>query len=178
MRLFHFSDDPAIGRFTPRPVQVPAVRAPGREWLNGPLVWAISEWRQPMYLFPRDCPRILIWPTENTMPQDRAAWWGDGSQRMIAHVERAWGDRLQAARIYRYELPCEPFEDLQDAGMWVSREAVEPIGLEVLDDLPAALASLGVELRLVDSLVPLKPLVATTLHFSGIRLRNAAGWAS
>jgi hypothetical protein len=42
MRLFHFSDDPAIAIFTPRPVRVPAQRAPGREWLNGTLVWAID----------------------------------------------------------------------------------------------------------------------------------------
>ena len=57
-RLYHFSDDPSITRFVPRPVLVPATRPPGSDWLNGPLVWAIDEWHQPMYLFPRDCPRI------------------------------------------------------------------------------------------------------------------------
>ena len=66
MRLFHFSDDPAIARFEPRAVLVPSPRAPGREWLNGPLVWAIDEPHQPMYLFPRDCPRILLWPRPET----------------------------------------------------------------------------------------------------------------
>jgi hypothetical protein len=39
MRLFHFSDDPSINLFTPRPVRVPSSRRPGMEWLNGPLVW-------------------------------------------------------------------------------------------------------------------------------------------
>src|SRR5580692_5650473 len=75
-RLFHFSDDPAIAVFTPRPVRVPAERGPGREWLNGPLVWAIDEPRQPMYLFPRDCPRILLWLTPQTTEADKALWWG------------------------------------------------------------------------------------------------------
>lgn len=60
MRLFHFSDDAAIGTFTPRSVLVPSQRAPGMEWLNGPLVWAIEEPLDFMYLFPRDCPRILM----------------------------------------------------------------------------------------------------------------------
>ncbi|HMG50328.1 MAG TPA: hypothetical protein VK597_07005, partial [Inquilinus sp.] len=62
MRLFHFSDDPAIERFEPRPVRVPSARPAGREWLNGPLVWAIDDAHQMLYLFPRDCPRILAWP--------------------------------------------------------------------------------------------------------------------
>jgi hypothetical protein len=83
MRLFHFSDDPAITIFEPRPVRVASKRPPGREWLNGPLVWAIDEWHQPMYLFPRDCPRILIWPTERTTAEDRRRYWGAGSARMI-----------------------------------------------------------------------------------------------
>jgi len=41
------SDDPAIGYFEPRPVRIPSTRPEGREWLNGPLVWAIDEWHQP-----------------------------------------------------------------------------------------------------------------------------------
>ena len=66
MRLFHFSEDPSIEEFVPRPVRVPSARPPGQDWLNGPLVWAVSEDRQATYLFPRDCPRILLWPTEHT----------------------------------------------------------------------------------------------------------------
>ncbi|MDF2901263.1 MAG: hypothetical protein K0Q62_1322, partial [Phenylobacterium sp.] len=97
MRLFHFSDDPAIERFEPRPVLVPSARAPGREWLNGPLVWAIDEPHQPMYLFPRDCPRILLWPRPDTTAQDLERWWGGSPCRIIAHVEAAWLERLSKA---------------------------------------------------------------------------------
>ncbi|HEX5377774.1 MAG TPA: hypothetical protein VFW47_04335 [Phenylobacterium sp.] len=176
MRLFHFSDDPGIERFVPRPVAVPAERAPGAEWLNGPLVWAIDEDWQPLYLFPRDCPRIALRPLPTTTPEDRARWFPPGAPRMIVHVEAAWLDRLRAARIHRYELPAETFETLGDAGMWVSREAVRPLEMQTLTDLPAALAEQGVELRILDSLLPLKDVWSTSLHASGVRLRNAEGW--
>lgn len=66
MRLFHFSEDPTIVTFAPRAVVVPSRRSPGKEWLNGPLVWAIQESLDFMYLFPRDCPRILTWAIDET----------------------------------------------------------------------------------------------------------------
>ena len=174
MRLFHFSEDPAIGRFDPRPVRTPSDRPPGREWLNGPLVWAIDELHQAMYLFPRDCPRILLWALPTTSPQDRAAWLGEAAQ--VAYVEARWLAALNKARIYRYELPAGRFESLDDAGMWVAREPVTPLAMDELSDLPGALRSCGVDLRAVESLTPLRGVWDTTLHASGIRLRNAAGW--
>jgi hypothetical protein len=177
MRLFHFSDDPGIEVFTPRPVLVPSARKPGFDWLNGPLVWAIGEERQAMYLFPRDCPRILIWATPRTTPADRDRWFHASTARTIAYVEYAWLDRVTREPIHRYHLPAERFESLEDAGMYVSREPVAPIGVETLTDLPAALRTAGAELRVVDSLIPLKGVWETSVHFSGIRLRNAEGWA-
>ena len=177
MRLFHFSDDPDIARFEPRPVAVPSERGPGREWLNGPLVWAISEARQAMYLFPRDCPRILLWQTPQTTDEDRTLWWGPRDAAILAHIEWAWFERVRIGRLYRYELPADTFEDLGDAGMWVSREPVTPLSMTLVDDLPAALAQASVELRVMPSLVPLRDVWSTSLHASGIRLRHAAGWA-
>ncbi len=176
MQLFHFSENTSIEMFAPRPVAVPARRAPGREWLNGPLVWAIDDWHQPMYLFPRDCPRILIWPTERTKAADKARWWGASTARMIAYLERRWLEQMRATPICRYALPAGAFETLDDAGMWVSRRAVQPTQRTIITDLPLALASQNVELRPVDDLVPLKTLWSTSLHTSGIRLRNAVGW--
>ena len=129
-RLFHFSEDPDIARFDPRPVRVPAERPAGREWLNGPLVWAVEDARQAMYLFPRHCPRILLWPRPTTTTEDLERWWGTRTCRMLAHVEWAWFDALKSEVIYRYELPVDGFEDLGDAGMWVSREPVTPLAVE------------------------------------------------
>jgi hypothetical protein len=176
MRLFHFSDDPAIVLFTPRPVRVPSERRPGREWLNGPLVWAIDDVHQPMYLFPRDCPRILLWSKADSSEADRERWFGGSDCRVIAHVEWAWFDRLCTASIHRYELPAEPFESLDDAGMYVARTPVEPVAVDTLCDLPSVMREQGVELRVMDSLTPLREVWGTTLHASGIRLRNARAW--
>ncbi len=175
MRLFHFSEDPGIARFVPRPVAVPSQRAPGMDWLNGPLVWAIEDDWQAMYLFPRDCPRILLRATPATTAEDRDRYLPAGA-RWAVHVETAWLERLAAAAIHRYELPPPLFESLDDAGMWVAREAVEPLALETLTDLPAALAAQGAAVIAMDSLAPLRDVWSTSLHASGIRLRNALGW--
>ena len=74
MRLFHFSEYFSIERFVPRPLRVPVARPKGEEWLNGPLVWAIDDVHQPMYLFPLECPRILLWPTPETTTKDYKVW--------------------------------------------------------------------------------------------------------
>jgi hypothetical protein len=176
VRLFHFSDDPAIARFAPRPVTVPSPRPPGREWLNGPLVWAIDEERAAMYLFPRDCPRILLWPLPHSSAADIERWWAGSRARMLAYVEEAWAERLGAATLHRYELPADGFQRLDDAGMWVSRRPVRPLARVTLRDLPAQLAACDVELRVVESFTPLEGVWACSLHASGLRLRNAAGW--
>ncbi|HEY5111194.1 MAG TPA: hypothetical protein VII67_02575 [Acidimicrobiales bacterium] len=175
-RLFHFSEDGAIGVFTPRPVAVPSVRSTGQEWLNGPLVWAVSERRQAAYLFPRDCPRVLVWPTPETSEADLATWWGESDATMIAHVERQWFERIQEQVLFRYELPGSSFQAIEDRWMWVSEEAVTPIDVRRIDDLVGALESQGVELRLMDDLLSLRNVWETTLHASGIRLRNAKDW--
>jgi hypothetical protein len=176
MRLFHSSDDPNIAIFKPRPARVPSTRPQGKEWLNGPLVWAIDEAHEPMYLFPRDCPRILVWPVTSTSAPDRQQWFPDGTPRVIAHIELRWLERLRAETLVRYGLPPDTFEDLDDAGMWVSRQPVVPLACTVLTDLPAELKKRDVELRILDSLLPLREVWNTTLHASGIRLRNAQGW--
>jgi len=101
MRLFHFSEDPAIAKFDPRPVQVAADRPAGREWLNGPLVWAIEESSQRLYLFPRDCPRILLWATPGTTDADAGQWLVSGRSKPLAYIEREWLERVQTAKTIR-----------------------------------------------------------------------------
>jgi len=127
-----------------------------------------------MYLFPRDLPRILVWATGQTTGADRMAWLG--GYRAAAYIERERLADLASTPIHRYDLPTGSFEDLHDAGMWVSRVAVTPLRRDTLADLPSAFAPRGVDLRVVDSLLPLKALWETTLHASGIRLRHAKGW--
>ena len=176
MRLYHFSEDPDIKMFVPRPVRIPVERPAGSDWLNGPLVWAIDEPHQMMYLFPRDCPRILLWATPDSTSGDVEHWWRGSSHKTLAYVEKAWLESLQTTTIYRYELPAESFEDIQDAGMWVSKEVVEPLRMDALSDLMDELENHDTELRVAHSLVPLKEVWRTSLRASGIRLRNARGW--
>jgi hypothetical protein len=176
MRLFHFSEDSGIAFFTPRSVRTPVARPAGQNWLNGPLVWAIDEPHAILYLFPRECPRILVWPTPRTTREDRAQWFADNSRRALAFIEEGWLERLRTATVNRYELPTETFEALGDVGMWVSRAPVKPLGVETVADLPAALEAQSVELRVLPTLTPLKNVWTTSLHASGVRLRNAKGW--
>lgn len=170
MRLFHFSDDAGIEKFVPRT----AVHRPGVE----PFVWAVDEEHSGTYLFPRECPRVLLWLTPSTTAQDRERWWGARPDtKLIAHVEWSWYPRLRDSEVFRYELPPETFAPLaDDEWMWVSREAVTPLNVERIEDIPGALSVAGVELRLMQSLAPLWGAWESTIHFSGIRLRNSATW--
>lgn len=177
MKVYHFSEDPGIEEFVPRPVLVPSQRPPGMDWLNGPFVWAVDELRQGAYLFPRDCPRILVWPTKETIPQDRERWFGGRSVSMIAHVEREWLERIRRATVYRYEFDAAGFETLPgDDWMAVSRVPQRPTSATEIKDLLAALREANVELRVMQSLEPLRHAWDSTMHVSGIRLRNAHSW--
>lgn len=175
VELFHFSDRPDIAVFAPRPVRIPSERPAGLEWLNEPLVWAIDRPHSILYLFPRDCPRIVGWATEGTTKVDRQRWIGSDASA-VAWVEEKWLARIQAARLYRYAFSPDAFEPLEDVGMWVSRREVRPDRRDVLNDLPAELAAAGVELRVLPDLTSIRPIWDSTLHASGVRLRNAAGW--
>ena len=168
--LYHFSEEPAIEVFRPRTM-------PHRPEITIPLVWAIEAEREYMYLFPRDCPRVLLWPTPETTEADRDAFFHRSDARAVAYVDGAWLDRLRSTTTYRYAMPPETFEDLDDAGMWVSRQAVTPSAVEAIEDLPDALRRAGVELRVMERLTPLYGLWdTTTLHWSSVRMSNARDW--
>lgn len=169
MRLFHFSEDPAIREFVPR---TPS-RRPGVE----PLVWTVDEARAWTYLFPRECPRILLWPTPQTTPADLDRWFGGDLEGRVACIEWAWFDRMRSTPLYRYEMDPAAFRPLQDdPWMHVSREVEIPLAVEPVGELIGALGRQCVELRLMPSLTPLFGAWDNSFHFSGIRLRSAVGW--
>jgi RimJ/RimL family protein N-acetyltransferase len=179
-RLFHFSEDPAIELFKPRPVRVPSQRPPGLDWLNGPLVWAVDAWHAPMFLFPRDCPRITLWRTPQTTEADLDHWWrGDRRRRMQAHIETAWLERVKSAQLYRYAFDASVFERVEASGgpgYHVARAPVRPLEVAPVGDLVVALEAANAELHVMDDLLPFNGAWESTLHFSGSRLRNAVGW--
>ena len=95
MRLFHFSERGDIQAFHPRAVEKASKRKPGREWLNGHLVWAIDDLHQPLHLFPRECPRILVWRVERSTAQDWSIGTGGSAGRMVGFVEQGWAKALR-----------------------------------------------------------------------------------
>jgi len=161
--LFHISEEPAIKLFEPRP----------SEYVPDPVVWAIDEARRRNYLMPRDCPRVTYYAGSETSVTDVEQFLGSSSA--VIAVEGAWFDRFRSCRLYCYELPIETFECFDKcAGYFVSRASVVPTGETIVDDVIGELLGIGVELRFVPNLWPLRDAVASsTLQFSFIRMHNA-----
>jgi len=161
--LFHVSEEAGIERFEPR----------ASELAGGPAVWAIDAEHLRNYLVPRECPRVTFYAGRETTAADAERFLG--SSPAVVAVESGWHERLRSCRLYCYHLPPETFERLDEcAGYFVSRVPVVPARVEVFDDAVAELLKRGAELRFVPSLWPLHDaVVASTLRFSIIRMRNA-----
>ncbi len=154
----------------------------GRDWLNGPLVWAKTDDAHDfLYLFPRDCPRILVWPTPRTSAADRERWFTDGQPNTpaVSFIEpNGELERLRAADIVqRYELPTSlrrsRISAMSVRGCRASRST--PTTVEAIADLPEALEAREVELRALPTLTPLRNIWTTSLHASGIEAAKCAG---
>jgi hypothetical protein len=164
--LWHVSDDPAIARFEPRAnVAHDSPEA---------LVWAIDDEHVPAYWFPRDCPRGTFWAVSSTSDEDVERFLTGNRSLRVHALQQDWFDVFRSARLWAYRLPAETFERYaRAAGYWVSREAVEPTDVAELGDLVARHLDSGIELRLVPDLAAVwERVIASTLEFSGIRLRN------
>ena len=165
--LWHVSEDPDLGRFTPHRAKT-AVTAE-------PLVWAIDTRHLPLFWFPRDCPRCTFWAGERTTDADVERFL-DGDRRLRVHVvEDRWLERVRVTQLHLYRMPGAPFtESPEVAGYWMSREPVEALERLTIDDLVGRHAAAGIPLRTLPNLWPFwDPVVASTLEFSGIRLRKA-----
>lgn len=125
------------------------------------------------YLVPRDCPRVTYYAGPKTTTEDVERFLV-GSNSVVA-VEAGWLERIRRGRLFCYHLPPETFECLDAcAGYFVSRIPVIPERIEVFDDLISELLKREVELRFVPELWTLRDaVVASTLEFSIIRMRNA-----
>jgi len=164
--LYHFSEDPSLTHFAPRPSTVVPCE----------VVWAIDPAMSHLYFFQRECPRVTFYASEATTAEDRERFLGQTTARYVAAIEAAWLARMRETRLYRYVFAPEGFE-LEDAnaGHWVSRTAVTPLRVELVGDLLQAHADAGVELRILPSLWPLyEAVIASSLGFSIIRWRNVS----
>jgi uncharacterized protein DUF6886 len=161
--LFHVSEESGITRFDPRPSSI----------AGEAVVWAIDADRLRNYLLPRDCPRVTFSAGRDTTVGDRAQFLKDSSA--VIAIEEAWLARVQTCRLYCYHLPADTFECLDEcAGYHISRVAVRPVFVDVINDALGELLNRGVEFRTMPNLWPLRDaVVASTLQFSMIRMRNA-----
>ena len=162
--LWHVSEDPTLRRFEPH-------LRPGHD-ADEPVVWAVDTRHLPLYWFPRDCPRATFWAHERTTDDDVERFLDGDRERRVHVIESDSLERMRTTRVYAYRMPAATFE--RHDRFWVSRSAVDPIELTELGDLLALHADMEIELRVAPSLLALwDRVVASTLDFSGIRLRNA-----
>ena len=165
--LWHFSEDPRLGRFSPH---VPLTNPQAQ-----PRVWAVDTRHAPMFWFPRDCPRGCIWPVSTTTAEDRERFFGQSAAGRVHVIEAGWLARVQACRLFAYRLPAEAFRPHEVGGYWVAGEPVEAIERVEVDDLLGRHARAGIELRVTPSIWPFWRRVTTsTVEFSGSRLKNSA----
>jgi len=164
--VFHFSEDPTIKKFVPH---VP--RSNPEHWRA---VWAIDAEHAPLYWFPRDCPRVTMWPLRATdLPKLREQLVTTAAR--VHAIESAWLERMRGTTLYRYEFDAEPFSPWEEAnGQWITDREVIPTGMEPVGDLVQMHVDAGIELRIVPSLWPLHDLaVRGDFDFSIVRMMNA-----
>src|SRR5207248_7578657 len=99
--LWHFSEDPSLGRFLPH--------TPATNPQAPPLVWAVDTRHAPMFWFPRDCPRGCVWPVSTTTPVDREAFFGQSGAERVHVIESDWLERMKTGCVYAYRMPTDAF---------------------------------------------------------------------
>lgn len=167
-QVLHFSEDPTITAFRPHVAPTSALRES--------YVWAVDAARAQDYWFPRQCPRAMAWVGPATVPADAERLLSPGSRRVHA-VEYGWLERMRTVRLYAYRFAANEFRPLEglEPTAHVATESVIPLGPpERVGDLFELHDAAGIELRVLNSLwVFWDAAVASTLSYSGIRLRNA-----
>jgi len=159
--VLHFSEDPTITTFRPYVART-----------NGevtPYVWAVGHDRAPDYWFPRQCPRAMAWVGPATTPEDRDRIIGAGSGTRVHAVEYGWLDAIRSAgRRYAYS-------STERIAAVVATTEVRPLGpAERVGDLFALHEEAGIQLRVLRRLHDFwAETIASTLEWSGIRMRNA-----
>lgn len=167
--LLHFSEDPTITEFAPH------VAATAR--VPEAYVWAVDAERTPAYWFPRQCPRMLTWAVAGSTAADVERIIGPSGVTRVHAVEYAWLERIRTVALYAYRFPTASFRAFgePEPSAHVAEVPVFPLGPpERVGDLLALHADAGIELRVLPRLGRFRDaVVASTLGFSGIRLRNA-----
>lgn len=165
MKLYHFSEEPDIKVFEPRTIYSQ----------TDAKVWTIDNYHAPHYYFPRECPRVCVWPKDDTNDLDLAKFFGMSKTMRMVAIESGWYDRVRKGYIYKYTFDPDGFElNEPNAGYYITTRSVKPIVVEKIDDLIGEIIAEGIELRVTPSLLPLKEsILGSSINFSIIRMRNA-----
>jgi hypothetical protein len=163
--LLHFSEDPTLTRFVPH--VAPTAHQPE------PYVWAVDLAQSPAYWFPRQCPRAMAWATPSTTAADRELILGVNAERVHV-IEYGWIAAMTSAELYTYHFDEADFRPFGDHA-YVADHEVRPQGPpDLVRDLFELHDQAGIELRIVTDLRPWwDRVIASSVQFSGIRLRNA-----
>ncbi|HTJ69568.1 MAG TPA: hypothetical protein VL551_18670 [Actinospica sp.] len=167
-QVLHFSEDPAITSFAPH------VAATAQQ--PEPYVWAVDALHAPSYWFPRQCPRGMAWLTAQTTDEDRDRILGPGGGERVHAVEYGWLEALRTVSLYAYRFAAADFRPFgRHASAHVCEHEVRPLGpAEPVGDLLELYEAAGIQLRVLPNLWTFWDAVtASSLGFSGIRLRNA-----
>jgi hypothetical protein len=165
--LYHFSEDPGIDRF------VPHVPATNPDQL--PMVWAVDAVYQPLFWFPRECPRVTVWPAAASAESSFASAFATNAHRLHA-IETAWYPRLRSVSLYRYRFAVDAFTPWPGAdGYWVAVRSLAPVSVEPVGDLVALHLDAGIELRVLPNLWPLIDAVVAGPHRFSIARKHNAG---
>jgi hypothetical protein len=155
--LWHVSEYPGIARFEPRDDKV----------------WAIATRLLPLYWFPRECPRATFWAESGSSDEDVARFLGGDRSQRVHVVSPEWIEQMRTARVVAYRMPEQTFAENEDR-FWISAAPVEPLELVDLGDLVERHGAAAIELRTEADLLGFwDEVVASSLGYSGIRLRNA-----
>jgi hypothetical protein len=125
--LWHFSEDPSLGRFRPL--------TPSTNPRAAPLIWAVDTRHAPTFWFRRDCPRGCVWSVSTTTPEDRERFFGQSDTSRVHVIEADWLARMQTCLLYAYRLPIESFRPHDVGGYWVTDETVDAIERVVVASL-------------------------------------------
>jgi hypothetical protein len=165
--LWHVSEDPTIEVFEPH---VPATNPDAP-----PAVWAIDTRHLPTFWFPRDCPRGCVWVSGRESAEDRERFFGDTDATRIHVIESSWAEAMGTMALHMYRLPEDSFTPHEVGGYWVSDQTIEPIERIEVTDLIGRHAEAHIDLRITPSIWTWwSAVAASTLDFSGSRLRNAS----
>jgi hypothetical protein len=164
-RLYHFSEDGSIERFTPRPAPSNPGGLPG--------IRVVDAVHAPSYWFPRRCPRVFVWADNADQQRSVNQVFGTDAARLCA-VESSWLDQIREATVYCYEFDPGPFVSDDMPGHYVAPQEVPVVRRGVLGDVLALMASSDVELRITPRLGPLTDLVLRSgVQFRFMNLRGA-----